>query len=624
MAKNILLTFLSTVGIKNKDTNKEIDKENGRNNTIRIKAKYDLEDGGSPVETHITNESAVRYLAAHLPAEEKIDKIFVFLTDDVKKNQLLCEEAFLGEPDKEYATHFEYFKKRLSIFLPEYSEELIETQGYTGDDWLDYLDDIVKMAEKIQDYADGEEVCLSVDLTGGFRNANMIVLSIAKILQYSGISIDKILYSNMSIKGEIKKVEISNGIYELFDLVSGAEEFVRFGSVDSIVDYFDNKNEVNVELKNLLKAMKHFAQQIRLCHYGALKKAISDLSDKVGAFESYLKTHDKDVYATLFARLLSRIHKEYDAILQADFNNVAKSDVILIKWCLEKDYLQQVLTLYTERVPEIIVAGGIVSMTDTYVSDKGEARKNIPTSVAYELFVENTDAEVGKKHNSLINICQKGVLQQIKAICNRKLSCDRYSNDDIKNELNKPFQKKDKDGILLQEELFISNEEKLIEQLMQYDNMRYMLGNGGQLMDCKASFWIDAYREAEKRAIAKKDTKWAMWDEENDEKAKYNKRLRPYFGNNIASDVLKKMLDVRVLPLSKIIRKIRVGQLIHPQEIDLNCIAEIDMEYRKIRTERVISNHAKAEVSPMDYKDLKEALSNGITHIEEALEKIKC
>ncbi|MCR5176856.1 MAG: TM1812 family CRISPR-associated protein [Anaerovibrio sp.] len=623
MAKNVLLTFLSTIGLEKNEDIKANDEFKERNITLR-KAKYDLEDGREPVETHMTNESALRYLSVHLPENERIDKVFVFTTSEVL-SPIKCRETFLGvkaDGTAEYCTHFEYFKKRLSMFLPEYNDCLIVSQDFSGNDWDHYMRDIVAMAKKIQEYSEGQEVCLSVDLTGGFRNANMIVLSIAKLLQYSGIAINKILYSNYSIKGEVKKVEISNGIYELFDLVSGAEEFIRFGSVDSISAYFKEKHDVGKELNALLEAMKHFAQQIRLCHYGTLKNAIKCLGDKVDIFEKYIKNNDVDVYAKLFSSLLARIHKEYDEILHVDFSDEAMADIVLMKWCLNKDYLQQVLTLYTERVPEIILKGGIVQISDSYKSEKSGDRKKLPTTVAYELFVDNSGEEDRKKLNSSMSECRKQIIQKIKLHCNRKLGADKLSREEISNEVFESLNQKNDDGTYLNELIYIENENEILEHLVEYENIRYSVAHDVKMSDCNMTFWKDAYMDAERKAIEKGDKAWIKWDEICDDKAKYNKLMRVYFGN-AKGDEIEKIFGLRIVVTSNIIRKIFSGQVECAQGISMECIKCIDQEYRRIRNERVISNHAKDEDSVWTYKELKEALDEGIKYLENTLKLVK-
>ena len=55
------------------------------------------------------------------------------------------------------------------------------------------------MSRDIQAYGQQQgDIRLHADLTGGFRSANMAMLNIIKLLQYSGMEIGHLLYSNMN------------------------------------------------------------------------------------------------------------------------------------------------------------------------------------------------------------------------------------------------------------------------------------------------------------------------------------------------------------------------------------------------------------------------------------------
>ena len=54
----------------------------------------------------------------------------------------------------------------------------------------------------------------------------------------------------------------------------------------------------------------------------------------------------------IFLRILKVFKAEYGGLLKEDFTNLD-----IIRWCVEKDYLQQALTLCTEWIPSEIVIG---------------------------------------------------------------------------------------------------------------------------------------------------------------------------------------------------------------------------------------------------------------------------
>ena len=140
--------------------------------------------------------------------------------------------------------------------------------------------------------------------------------------------------------------------------MAGVEEFVNFGSVNALEKYYQGK-ERSESLKNLLAAMKNFAGAIKLCHYGQFSEAIINLHDAVRDF----KPAADDVEDMLMARLIERIRKDYHGLIV----NRDLDDLAVIRWCLEKDYLQQALTLYTERIPEYLGEKRLITQrTDEY------------------------------------------------------------------------------------------------------------------------------------------------------------------------------------------------------------------------------------------------------------------
>lgn len=313
MAKNILLLFLSDVKIKD---------------GIVSGATYNNIDG-EPALT--TNESAVRYLLQRSP----LDKIFIFASKKIRE-----PIANYRTDEGSEQTHLEFFLERVKKFWSDADWEVYpydETKG-----GAENLRSVAEMAGLIQKFAAGDEVTLHVDLTGGMRDVNIMMLDLTRLLEYSGLKIGHILYSDF---GKKTVVELKN-IYDLFQLTAGVEEFVNFGSVKALKIYYRDKS-VSEPLQKLLDAMENFAEAIKLCHYGQFRDAIINLHDAVNDFDKYTSADVEDI---LMARLIERIREDYHNVII----NRELDDAQVIRWCLEHDYLQQALTLYTERIPEYL------------------------------------------------------------------------------------------------------------------------------------------------------------------------------------------------------------------------------------------------------------------------------
>ncbi len=344
MSHHIVLTFLSMVRTAKTDNGMEKTQETFYSNL----------EGEA---TRTTNESALRYLLQGLGGDS-IDRIFVFASNAVRDPK----KAFVSaELDGRKVTHLEYFRERMRKFIPYIDECMPEEAIYPYDEAAtmeESLRSVAKMAKRIQEFvrrAEGKEVRLHVDLTGGMRSVNVMMLDVVRLLEYSGVTIGHLLYSNYDSGTKKGTVEELGNIYDLFGLISGAEEFVRFGSAKALKGFYPEHSS-SPQLRCLLDAMDHFAEEIKLCHYGQLKEAIVELHDAVRDFDAETSN---DVQELLMERLIARIRREYhDLIVLRDLD-----DLRVIRWCLKHGYMQQALTLYTERVPEYMGEHGLIQQT---------------------------------------------------------------------------------------------------------------------------------------------------------------------------------------------------------------------------------------------------------------------
>ena len=220
--KHILLFFLSDIHLE-KDTRQF-------RHTI-YEDKFDCVQ---------TNESAIDYLSEQLSKNnEKIDALFYFLS---KKTREPLEVCVNGQNVKH--THAEWFMERVSKKFSSLPPDFFRPVEFDeSQDKDESIRQVIKMTEEIKKYAadsskqEGEELCVHADMTGGFRHASMMMLSVMQLLKYSGIQIENVFYSNWQ-KGKVEEV---TEVHKMFSLVSGADEFVNFGSVTEIENYFRNR-----------------------------------------------------------------------------------------------------------------------------------------------------------------------------------------------------------------------------------------------------------------------------------------------------------------------------------------------------------------------------------------------
>ncbi|WP_315374474.1 TM1812 family CRISPR-associated protein [uncultured Selenomonas sp.] len=371
------------------------DVKTDRNHPERVSmVKYagDIGDCG------VTNESAVRHLLLSQEDDRNIslDKMFLFATKKVQEPIEIEQPSPDVDPG---VTHFGYFKKRLTDVLPCVEESgFIEVVPYDARMPISETRRFVlEMAERIMDYAEakkaqGDTVVLHADLTGGPRHAVMLMFAVMRLLQYNGIEIGKVLYSNMGLK----IVEEVNDVYGIFDLIAGADEFAQFGSVSAILRYFgyDKKilarpPHISERLHQLLLAMHGFAEEIKVCHYGAFAHAVEELSKALKEFREGSEADGADINEGMIAQLRFRVEEEYREILGEKID-----DVKLLRWCVNHGYLQQALTLFTERVPAILTERKILQFTEDFAAKvQASMRETDKRSWVFYLFADYKDSK---------------------------------------------------------------------------------------------------------------------------------------------------------------------------------------------------------------------------------------
>lgn len=353
-----------------------------------------------------TNESAVRYLLkmGYEGKPVKLSRMFLFASNLVRKEIFVSKDAVYRDKENRSWTHLAYFKERLKDIIPDIESVAGEVYLYDEEAPIaDAMQMVLDMAECIRLYVDQlpleDRVILHADCTGGLRHANIMMLAVMRLMQYQRIDIGKVLYSRFYRDTNTGEVQEAGDIYHLFDLVAGAEEFVRFGSVSAILDYY-GKKKVSPELGNLLSAMRCFAEEIRLCRYGSFTRAIHDLRRSLLEFQSLQEKKkpaqhsDELLNNQLMEQLQGRVQLEYGRLLDDELD-----DIELIRWCLKHDYLQQAMTLYTERVPEVICRNGLVfpaTEDEKACLEEAVQRDILGRSSSFYMINEYGDNEQGK------------------------------------------------------------------------------------------------------------------------------------------------------------------------------------------------------------------------------------
>ena len=341
MAKNIMLAFVSPVNAR----------------SLSEPINYpDVQ--GRPYTAIQTNESAIICVERMLGEDNSLAKIFLIASDFVKVKKVPPENEF-GD-----VTHLEFLMRRVVKECPQlagkFSTEDYSEEG-TGSTKLEMnILQTARIADAVMDFAKShvaEKITVHADMTGGFRHTSMFMLSIIQLLKYRGVEIGEILYSEPTSRVIYRMTEIER----MFSLITGADEFVKFGSVEALQEYF-GKNPPQA-VRPLLEAMNRFSEAIKICRTSAIESELKNLGQHIKTFREHL---DKDLKSELFAKIIDTIEQEYGILI----DGAERAEII--RWCMRKGFWQQAMTLCTEWLPEEIIARKICVPKDSIVKRNAE------------------------------------------------------------------------------------------------------------------------------------------------------------------------------------------------------------------------------------------------------------
>ncbi|MEG2454739.1 MAG: TM1812 family CRISPR-associated protein, partial [Oscillospiraceae bacterium] len=225
----------------------------------------------------------------------------------------------------------QYVRQKIELFC--------QTHGLHQPDWraVDYEVSNPRAEERlvevINTLSPEDEVFL--DVTGGPRDVNILMLLVIRTLSYLGCHVVKTIYSD-NTEGK-RQIRDMGDTTRLFDMLNGMQELTSFGSVSTLRSYYENTKDVKID--SMLTAMQQLNETLSLCRTGAIKGDTNRFCNAL----TELKRNCRD---PLMEQLLP--------VFQNKFGE-NPDELTMILWYVENGMIQQALTIYTERVPTYIL-----------------------------------------------------------------------------------------------------------------------------------------------------------------------------------------------------------------------------------------------------------------------------
>lgn len=381
--RNIFIAFLSELHYPSKDKFPSIrEKEDIKINLYKAEGMEEVYKG------LLTDEAATYYVMDELNKKnENLNKIILICTEkvgkeaipkymetdgekkilkqnslftDIMKKQINCtEEKYITPKNYYIASVIDYIKKK------EYKgyECTQKSFDYDDDKNLPSLFQIISIKDKPQE-ADiyecmvkvinslDDEDKLYIDINGGYRDANAILLGLCRVLRVMKpkVKVEQNIYIPFVCRPD-EKSEVVNDItdrtflFSMFDLISGIDEFSQYGSVNKLSEYYENATG---GFEKLLKSMKEVSDGLKLCFSDKIIQGFESLKQSFKAFEEQRNDHNE-----LEVFLIDYLKRTYGALINNDDSQ--EIDLIqLINWCVEHDLVQPALSLCFEKIPDYL------------------------------------------------------------------------------------------------------------------------------------------------------------------------------------------------------------------------------------------------------------------------------
>lgn len=386
MKKNVLLLCLSPVNVK------------GKENLY----SYTYQGEKYQIKGFMTNEAPAKSVIERLYKNnrKRLDEIVLICSDTTKDKIANLKNVDINSPEFDWMrekvmssgktmdqmTHVEYYMEIINQFAEEkdamYRSTPIKYREIEIPDFTE-AQEVAEAAVQAADQVmiDGNNVDLYIDFNGGQRYVAFMILSIANLMKIRRIDVKEIMTMNYDNKVDgVIPIQNMEGVFGCIDLVSGINEYINYGRIKGLKSYFGHCEDEKI--KSILKSMETFAKYLQLCRTEYVFENKEQLKLKLHDYLDYADSNPKkDTYEVLFSYVVRDILDGYRSLFEGDIAEI-------IGWCVDRDFIQQALTFYAERVPVYLYDSGIFCPT------KAEGKE-------YKRFLaegkkENGDPEINK------------------------------------------------------------------------------------------------------------------------------------------------------------------------------------------------------------------------------------
>lgn len=371
--KNIYIGYISVFRTNENDT-AEITYSLSRNSrTERINAK-------------LSNEACCKATINNIALNEQTEKL----------DMAIC---IISPGVQTVQSSYNYFKKRISEYHKEVigketsDSEICRVDISDSDDQNNVFSSTLKaISDKITEFArtNGDDIAIHLDISGGKRNAVILMQLLTKCLSYYGYKTHA-YYAELTGMYEGRVVSCDTS-YRQMDILDSVNEFLSHGNAFPLYKtlYSDTRYD---RTDRLIKAMYKLSETITLCRTKELPGKMQSLRSAVTNYRNTAgQSHITDDELMIYI-LLPLIEKKF-------FNGEGEPDLCrVIRWCIDNGLIQQALTIYAQLIPKYIFDKGLIANARLLLQAVAERNNN--REDYFEALTELTITEDNDRRNQL-------------------------------------------------------------------------------------------------------------------------------------------------------------------------------------------------------------------------------
>lgn len=195
-----------------------------------------------------------------------------------------------------------------------------------------------------------DNIDLYMDMQGGDRNTISQMNAIVELLSRQGVTV-KGRYANDFIPNRtppLHTIREASEEYRTYDLISAMDAFTRYGWGDSLDEFFRGRVRGSSKESKLIKAIKQASSAISKCNADGFDSAVQKIEKLKSEFKESEQVTQMDV-------VFQDIQDDYAPLFGAKYRYVAQ-----IRWCLDKKFLQQALTIFEAKMPHEFILSGLL------------------------------------------------------------------------------------------------------------------------------------------------------------------------------------------------------------------------------------------------------------------------